>query len=285
MTRYFNKFKFGLIEAIFIIVVMAVSFSGCGDTYLDKMWKSNVEHEEAIACDSERIAWLQAKCDTINRNIKSMRTLVDALYDNDYVISVNQSETGYRIVFRKGGSVEIFNGKEGKDGNDGIDGTSGLDGENGKDGEDGKNGIDGEDASVPVISIKQAEDNQWYWTLDGELITDSEGKLIPVYGENAVIPQLRLALGRWQISYDEGENWYDAGQADGMNGDTLFAEIYTTDTQVVFNFSDGTSFTFPRWNGLEISLDIDGGETGVEPCKEIQINYQLNSLLSGEILP
>ncbi len=45
---------------------------------------------------------------------------------------------------------------------------------------------------------------------------------------------------------------------------------------VIFKFSNGTSFSLPRWKGLDISLDIDGGETGVEPCKEVYINYQLN---------
>lgn len=281
MMRCSNK----LLAAMFAALI---AVSGCGDTYLDKMWKSNVEHEDAIASNAERIARLQAQCDTINRNIDAMKTLVEAMQNNDYVAGVRQVDNGYRILFRNGGYVDIFNGHDGRDGTDGSDGHDGLpgkdgqdgkdgkDGSDGHDGEDGHDGKDGKDASAPVISMRQAEDGAWYWTLDGEFMTDAGGLRIPVYGEDAAAPQIRMENGRWQVSCDGGKNWSDAGQADGLDGDTMFAGIDLTDTDVLFRFRDGMSFSLPRWNGLEISLDIDGSETGVEPCKEIQINYQLN---------
>lgn len=284
-----------------VTILLSLSIvCGCGDTYLDKMWKSNVEHESSISFNSERIAQLQAQCDTINKNIESLRLLVRAIQENDYVIGVEMIENGYRVRFRKGGFVDVFNGADGKDGVDGKDGADGKDGENGKDGapgkdgengkdgapgkdgedgkdgECGKDGQDGKDAAAPFLSMKQGESGVWYWMLDGKFIEDKDGNRIPVYGDNANVPQVRIDNGRWQISYDSGNTWKDAGPADGQNGDMIFGSIDINTADVIFKLSDGTSFTLPRWNGIEISLDIEGDETGVEPRKEIQINYHLN---------
>ena len=196
-----------------VTILLSLSIvCGCEDTYLDKMWKSNVEHESSISSNSERIAQLQAQCDTINKNIESLRLLVRAIQENDYVIGVEMIENGYRVRFRKGGFVDVFNGADGKDGVDGKDGADGKDGENGKDGapgkdgedgkdgECGKDGQDGKDAAAPFLSMKQGESGVWYWMLDGKFIEDKDGNRIPVYGDNANVPQVRIDNGRWQIS-------------------------------------------------------------------------------------
>ena len=206
-----------------VTILLSLSIvCGCGDTYLDKMWKSNVEHESSISSNSERIAQLQAQCDTINKNIESLRLLVRAIQENDYVIGVEMIENGYRVRFRKGGFVDVFNGADGKDGVDG------------KDGECGKDGQDGKDAAAPFLSMKQGESGVWYWMLDGKFIEDKDGNRIPVYGDNANVPQVRIDNGRWQISYDSGNTWKDAGPADGQNGDMIFGSIDINTADVIF---------------------------------------------------
>lgn len=253
------------------MLVSSAIIAGCGDSYLDKMWRSNVEHEEAVSSNAKRIAKLQAQCDTANKNIEAISALVCAINENDYVIGVSEIKDGYRISLRKGGYVDILDGHNGKDG---LDGKDGEDGASGKDGENGK---DGKDASAPVISMAMSE-GVWYWTLNGDFVTDANGRMIPVNGKNAQSPQMKIDDGRWLVSYDGGVTWVDAGKADGDNGDTIFSEIDVNESDVVIFLSDGTSFSVPRYRGLDISLDIEGNETGVEPRKEIQINYRLTNV-------
>ena len=252
------------------LLVSSTVIVGCGDSYLDKMWRSNVEHEEAVSSNAKRIAKLQAQCDTANKNIEAISALIHALSENDYVTGVSEINDGYRISLHKGGHVDIFdghNGKYGLDGKDGEDGTSGN---------DGKNGQDGKDAHAPVISMAMSE-GVWYWTLNGDFVTDKSGKKIPVNGDDSKSPQMRITNGRWTVSYDGGVTWTDAGNADGDNGDTIFSRIEANESDVVFFLSDGTSFSVPRYRGLGISLDIEGDEAGVEPRKEIQITYHLTN--------
>lgn len=250
------------------LLVSGAVVAGCGDSYLDKMWRSNVEHEEAVSSNAKRIARLLAQCDTANQNIEAISTLVHAVKENDYVIDVSEIQDGYRISLRKGGYVIILNGHDGENGKDGKDGD---DGDSGKDGENGNNG---KDATAPVISMAVSE-GIWYWTMNGIFIKDAEGGMIPVYGKDSQTPQIKIENGRWLVSYDGGRAWTDAGAADGDNGDIIFSRIDVNDNDIVIFLSDGTSFSVPRHRGLDISLDIEGDETGVEPRKEIQISYRL----------
>lgn len=90
----------------------------------------------------------QAQLDAMNENIKSLETLIKAIDESDYVVSVdplmeNGKEVGYVIKFAKNGEIRIYHGKDGaagKDGADGKDGNDGVDGADGKDGADGQNG-------------------------------------------------------------------------------------------------------------------------------------------------
>ena len=71
----------------------------------------------------------------------------------------------------------------------------------------GTNGADGADA--PVISIKKDTDGKYYWiqTIDGteEWLVDDAGNKLPVSGEDAITPQLKVnANGFWLVSYDNG---------------------------------------------------------------------------------
>lgn len=244
--KYLNR-RLHIWPVVLSLLVSSAVIVGCGDSYLDKMWRSNVEHEEAVSSNAKRIAKLQAQCDTANKNIEAISALVRAISENDYVTGVSDIKDGYRISLRNGGYVDVL---------------------------DGHNGKDGKDTSAPVISIAMSE-GVWYWTLNGKFMTDANGGMIPVNGEEALAPQMKIDNGRWLVSYDGGDTWTEVGKADGDNGDTIFSGIDVNESDVVIFLSDGTSFSVPRYRGLDISLDIEGDETGVEPRKEIQINYSL----------
>lgn len=58
------------------------------------------------------------------------------------------------------------------------------------------------DGKSPDISVKQAADGKWYWTLNGEWLLDKDGNTIPVTGERGVTPSMKIENGKWYVSYD-----------------------------------------------------------------------------------
>ena len=115
---------------------------------------------------------LQTLCNQMNTNISSLQTIINALQDNDYVKSVTPvmqdgKEIGYTITFSKSNPITIYHGKDGSDGADGAD---------------GEDGSDGNDGSTPVIGVRQETDGIYYWTLNGEWLTDSQGNKIKAQG-------------------------------------------------------------------------------------------------------
>ena len=68
-----------------------------------------------------RLAALEELCSQMNTNINSLRLIVEALQDNDYVTGVvpvveNGETVGYTITFVKSGSVTIYHGADGRHG-------------------------------------------------------------------------------------------------------------------------------------------------------------------------
>ena len=135
----------------------------------------------------DRVAKLEEFCKQMNTNISSLQTLVTALQSNDYITGVtpitNDGEIiGYTITFAKSNSITIYNGTDGKDGVDGEDGT---------------------DAVTPTIGVKQDSDGVYYWTLNGEWLTDEHGNKIKAEGSDGK-------------DGSDGEDGNDG--ADGTNG-------------------------------------------------------------------
>lgn len=54
---------------------------------------------------------------------------------------------------------------------------------------------DGEAGAAPAIGVKLDSDGKYYWTLDGEFITEG-GKKMPVTGDDGVTPVSRLRTTR-----------------------------------------------------------------------------------------
>ncbi|MBR0321649.1 MAG: hypothetical protein IIX08_04600 [Bacteroidales bacterium] len=195
----------------------------------------------------ERIARLEKLCNEMNTNISALENIVTALQNNDYVTDVTSiiesgKEIGFTITFSKSGRVVIYHGE------------NGADGEAGEPGQDGADGADGKDGHTPVIGVKKDADGIYYWTLDGEWITDSEGNKIPTTGKDGedgedgedgkpgtpgqdgedgadgeqgkpgkdgkdgVTPLLKIEDDYWYISYDNGKSWQQLYKAVGEDG-------------------------------------------------------------------
>lgn len=155
-----------------------------------------------------RLAALEELCSRLNTNIVSLQQIVEALQGNDYVTGVvpvveNGETVGYTISFSKSGPVTIYHGKKG---------------------ENGQNG------TTPVIGVEQDTDGLYYWTLDGEWLTDDEGSKILAQGmagksayELAVEKGYRGTLDEWLASLngsngDDGKSAYELAVENGYQG-------------------------------------------------------------------
>lgn len=138
-------------------------------------------------------------------------------------------------------------------------------------GEDGK---DGQDGSTPEIGVKADTDGVYYWTLNGEWLLDDNGEKIPVQGESGTTPQLKIEDDYWYISYDGGLTWTQLGKAtgddgrdgnDGLNGDSIFEDVYEKDGCVYFVLSNGNTIVIPIMEG--------GGTITPDPEKDFDITF------------
>ena len=168
-----------------------------------------------------RVAKLEELCNKTNTNLSALQAIVTALQNNDYITSVEPltesgKVIGYTIKFAKSNPIVIYNGKDGADGN------------------------------TPIIGVKQDEDGIYYWTLDDKFIV-VDGQKIKAQGTDGVSPKLEIREGYWWISYDNGANWTQLGQAtgeDGKDGDSI--KITQDEDNVYFELADGTIITLPK---------------------------------------
>lgn len=207
-----------------------MTFTGCYD---DSDLQTRMDQAEAD------IAELQQLVKDINTNISGLVTVVDALKNSDQITSVTplSDGSGYTITFSKSGTITIYNGKNG------VDGTNGT---NGANGENGANG------HTPQISVKLDSDGQYYWTVDGEYLTDAEGKKIPATAHIAT-PQIRINEGNFEISYNEGLTWEIIGNA-GASDDVVFKQVIDGPASVLFVLSDGTQIEIPKTQQFVINV-------------------------------
>ena len=241
-----------------ILSIVAICFSSC--SYDDTDLSNRVENLE------NRVTALEKLCKEMNSNISALQTIVEALQNNDYVTGVTPVEengkvVGYTITFVKSAPITIYHGKDGVD------------------------GVNGKDGYTPVIGVEQDSDGIYYWTLDGEWLTDSEGNKIKAVGidgsdgkdgldgvdgangKDGITPQLKIENDYWYISYDNGASWTQLGKAtgengangadgtngkDGTDGDSFFQGVDISDDEyVIFTLADGTQIKLPTWYAFE----------------------------------
>ncbi len=183
------------------MILGLLSLVSCTEYDEVAMWNKNEDM-------GSRLAALEELCSQLNTNIVSLQQIVEALQGNDYVTGVvpvveNGETVGYTISFSKSGPVTIYHGKKG---------------------ENGPNG------TTPVIGVEQDTDGLYYWTLDGEWLTDDEGSKILAQGmagksayELAVEKGYRGTLDEWLASLngsngDDGKSAYELAVENGYQG-------------------------------------------------------------------
>ena len=237
-----------------LMLCTGLLLSGCYD---DSALRDQLnDYGEQLSNLDSRLKELERLCSQANTNIEALQTVVSALQEKDYVTGVAPIKEGgevlgYSITFSKSGAVTIYDGKDGKDGQDGY---------------------------VPSLGVKQ-EGEQWYWTLDGEWLTDADGNKVRasakdgqdgkpgidgVDGAAGVTPTLKIEGGYWYVSYDGGKTFESEslGQATGDKGDSMFETVTYDEAYVYITMSDGQQLTLPRTSASQGGGDDEGaGET------------------------
>ena len=228
------------------LVFCGLLLFGCSDKYDDSALRNDLNDLE------NRVTKLEELCTQMNTNISSLQKIVDALQDNLSISKVEQISDGYIIHFSDGSTATIKNGKNSGD--------------------------------APIIGVKKDTDGIYYWTLNGEWLTDDAGDKIKAEGmdgengndgtdgengQDGITPQLKIENGRWMLSMDNGKTWTDIGQAtgadgqdgadgtNGKDGDSFFQSVTEDDNNVYFTLIDGTVITIPKGDNSQFAIAFD----------------------------
>lgn len=206
------------------LLVAGITFSLSNCTYDDSALWNEMEQIK------DRVSDLEESVLQTNEEIEALQAIINALQNNLYITSVEQTADGYTIVFSDGTSANIMNGK------DGVNGTN-----------------------APLFSVKQDTDGNYYWTIDGEWLLVGGEKvrangLDGANGQDAIAPQIRIndITKEWEISTDGGMTWIPTGvvaEGTGTVGNSLFESIDTShEDYIIITLTDGTEFTLGRYD-------------------------------------
>lgn len=256
-------------KTLTLLLLAALTFAAC--KYDDSaLWEQVNQNTEELAAQAARIAALEAWQAETNTNIEALQTLLST---TDYITAVTPVvkdgvEVGFTISFLNTPAITIYHGTKGDKGDKG---------------------------DTPQIGAAQAEDGNWYWTLNGELLTDTDGNPIRANGtqggqgdqgpagDDAPLPQ--LATGKKlntqgittdsqnkdiepdaiYLSVDGGQTWTRVSGEDGEKGDTgdtgpkgdsFFKGVDTRNADyILFTLADGSTFQVPRYTGIGLTFN------------------------------
>ena len=204
----------------------ALTFTACDDYDDTALW-------EQVNDNTSRIEALEQWQEEVNNNIAALQQLLNT---NDMITSVTPvtlggEVTGYTITFLHSDPITIYHGEKGEDGADG---------------------------STPQIGLTRQEDGNWYWTLNGSLMTDAEGNPIRANGEDGKDGE----DGQDGADGDDGEDGTDG--SDGKPGATGKPGTSAPTPQIKLG-SSITSGTIETDNGTNDPaawyLSVDNGKT------------------------
>ncbi len=257
-------------KTLTLLLLAALTLAAC--KYDDsELWEQVNQNTEELAAQAARIAALEAWQAETNTNIQALQTLLST---TDYITAVTPVvkdgvEVGFTISFLNTPAITIYHGTKGDKGDKG---------------------------DTPQIGAAQAEDGNWYWTLNGEFLTDADGNPIRANGtqgeqgdqgpagDDAPLPQLAtgkklneqqittdsqnnpIAADAIYLSVDGGKTWTRVSGEDGEKGDTgdtgpkgdsFFESVDTTNADYVIFKLANNGGTFQVPRYTGISLTFD----------------------------
>ena len=185
---------------------------------------------EALEAQQKRVAALETLCASMNKDIKSLQTLLGQNYISAFeAITEGGATVGYRLTLTDGSSVDILIPADGHIGTDGA---------------------------TPVLGVKKDADGNYCWTLDGEFIV-VDGHPLPATGEVGTTPLLGIRDGNWVVSYDGGASWQVLFPATTTSTQsTIFSGVdASSGTYLILYLSAGGSLTLPLKSSFRIGND------------------------------
>ncbi len=177
---------------------------------------------------------------TLNQTVTDLQALSKKLDNKLTVTSVTESGSSYVIAFSDGTTATISNGKDGV---------------------------------TPVIGIKEV-DGMYYWTVNGELVVDAQGKPIPVAGQGPIF-RAGQEEGTLEFSVDGGATWQPIAAS------SVPVEVEETDTEFILIIGE-SRIVLPKEVAFTLnltapaSLVIAYGETAM-------VAYSVSGAASGEV--
>ena len=263
-------------------VAMMMLPAACADDYDDSaLWDKVNDHEE-------RLAALEKWQEQTNQSIAAMQELLNTtdMITGISAVTEGGETVGYTITFLHSYPITIYNGAKGADGEDGADGQT------------------------PQIGLAQAADGNWYWTMNGETLTDADGNPIRANGldgadgedgedgatgpegqpgTSAPTPQILLGSSitsgtiktdngqkdtdAWYLSVDNGATWYRVSGKDGTNGDAWFSdEPKKEGNYYVFTLTDQSTFRVAAYQPFRILTEAEKDGTPTFTNATVTIN-------------
>ncbi len=276
-------------KTLTLLLLAALTFAAC--KYDDSaLWEQVNQNTEELAAQAARIAALETWQAETNTNIQALQTLLST---TDYITAVTPVvkdgvEVGFTISFLHTPAITIYHGTKGDKGDKG---------------------------DTPQIGAAQGDDGNWYWTLNGEFLTDTDGNPIRANGtqgeqgdqgpagDDAPLPQLATGkkLNEQQIttdsqnkdiepdaiylSVDGGKTWTRVSGEDGKKGDTgdtgpkgdsFFESVDTTNADYVTFTLANNGGSFSVPRYTGISLTLEGNATNLVYGEPVTITCQTN---------
>lgn len=206
---------------LFVLLLMLLSLVAINSCNNTSDLENQIEELES------RLEALEQLTSQMNTNISALQIALTALQGKDYVTNISEitegtKVIGYTISFEKSDAVTIYHG---------LDGLT------------------------PAVGIKQDSNSIFYWTLNGDWMTDVNGAKVRAQGSNGVTPFLKIEDGYWMISFDNGVSYSYAGKATGKDGDSFFKSVTQDENNVYLILVDGTTITLPKEKKLSITFD------------------------------
>jgi len=188
-------------KTLLLLFSLVLAFTGC--KYDDSsLW-------EEINAQKAKITALEGTVSTMNSNLGALQSLVSSVQGQVTVNAVTKNDDGYTIYFSDGKTAKI------------------------------KDGSDGEDGKTPQIGAKADSDGNYYWTVNGSWLLDSQGAKV----STSNTPKVKIENDQWMVSYDNGANWTKI-EGQGASA-SMFKDVETNDSDAIFTLYDGTVITVP----------------------------------------